>query len=110
MPTLPMTVCASSSCRSLTSAGRCDTHRRVREQERGSACSRGYGRRHQAWRIQVLQRDLFTCVQCGRLPLDMSELEADHITPIKDGGIQYDLVNGQTLCSACHARKTQRES
>lgn len=60
--------------------------------------------------MDVLKRDLFTCVQCGALPLDMSELEADHIVPISAGGARYDLDNGQTLCVTCHSRKTQREN
>jgi 5-methylcytosine-specific restriction endonuclease McrA len=30
--------------------------------------------------------------------------------PIAHGGDRYGLANGQTLCPACHARKTLRES
>jgi len=34
------------------------------------------------------------------------EAQADHIVPIRQGGERYDLANGQTLCIACHGRKT----
>ena len=82
----------------------------MREQERGSACSRGYGRAHQRWRMDVLKRDLFTCVECGHLDMDISRMEADHIRPIMAGGARFELENGQTLCVACHSRKTEREN
>jgi 5-methylcytosine-specific restriction endonuclease McrA len=58
----------------------------------------------------VLQRDLYTCVKCGALPLDMSELEADHIVPLTSGGAALDLENGRTLCHSCHNAKTQRDN
>jgi 5-methylcytosine-specific restriction protein A len=110
MPALPLNPCSAPGCRALTHGGRCDAHRGAHEQERGSACARGYGRRHQAWRLDVLKRDLFTCVQCGHLDTDISRMEADHIVPLVAGGAALDLENGQTLCVACHSRKTQREN
>lgn len=33
----------------------------------------------------------------------------DHITPIKDGGAPYDPSNTQSLCHACHNKKTGQE-
>ncbi|MFW5655477.1 MAG: HNH endonuclease signature motif containing protein [Roseicyclus sp.] len=33
----------------------------------------------------------------------------DHIAPLRDGGAPFDLGNLQTLCPACHARKTRIE-
>lgn len=55
----------------------------------------------------MLTRDAFACVDCGRI--DQAN-HADHVVPIANGGERYDLANGQTLCSACHARKTLRET
>lgn len=57
----------------------------------------------------MLTRDAWTCRDCGRVCSDKREAQADHIVPIAQGGARYDLVNGQCLCIACHARKTLRE-
>lgn len=32
--------------------------------------------------------------------------EVDHIVPVAEGGDYFDLLNLQTLCLACHRRKT----
>jgi 5-methylcytosine-specific restriction protein A len=48
------------------------------------------------------------CQRCGKLT---RRLEADHITPVTQGGTN-DLSNLQALCAgpgSCHARKTARE-
>lgn len=37
-------------------------------------------------------------------------LEVDHITPIAEGGHQFDPGNLQTLCDDCHGDKTAREN
>ena len=56
-------------------------------------------RRVQArFRRQVLDRDGWRCVRCGKA----SRLEAHHITPIEHGGSPSDLDNGETLCIGCH--------
>ncbi len=44
------------------------------------------------------------CRMCGRL----ADL-VDHIVPIMDGGAVLDEENLQSLCTACHARKTQAD-
>jgi 5-methylcytosine-specific restriction protein A len=106
----PAQICGAPGCRTLTEGGRCDAHRRVREQQRGSACSRGYGRAHRHWREMVLQRDLYTCQSCGHLDTDISRMEADHIVPMTSGGAALELENGQCLCRSCHSTKTQREN
>ena len=85
---------------------------RVREQEsRPSATQRGYcSPTHKAWRKAVLLRDGFQCQSCKRLVHSSSELHADHIIPIQQGGARFDVSNGQALCRACHGVKTARES
>ena len=45
---------------------------------------------------------------CGRVCGGPKEAQADHVVPIRKGGDRYDLANGQTLCIACHGRKTAR--
>ena len=57
----------------------------------------------------------FVCDRCGseteiprfkkpkRIPM------VDHIIPIKQGGAKYDQSNLQSLCWACHSRKSAEE-
>lgn len=84
------------------------TPRRKRDDSmRPNAAARGYcSKSHRAWRQAVLTRDAWTCRDCGRVCTDKREAQADHIVAIRQGGSRYDVDNGQTLCIACHARKT----
>ena len=84
------------------------TAQRRDDSGRPNAAARGYcDKAHRKWRQAVLTRDAFACVDCGRI--DQAN-HADHVVPIANGGERYDLANGQTLCPACHARKTLRET
>ena len=56
-------------------------------------------------RLNVFDRDGWACVKCGKA----GRLEADHVTPLEDGGALYDLGNLQTLCRGCHFDKTRGE-
>lgn len=47
---------------------------------------------------QILKRDNYKCVVCGRGIKDGVEICADHIIPIDSGGTNT-VENGQTLCS-----------
>ena len=53
---------------------------------------------------QILERDGFKCVICGRGVQDGVELQVDHIKP-KDKGGEAIIANGQTLCSMHNFRK-----
>lgn len=53
---------------------------------------------------QILERDGYKCVICGRTEKEGYELHIDHILP-KDKGGKATLENGQTLCSICNFRK-----
>ncbi len=57
-------------------------------------------------RMNVLQRDNFKCVYCGRSPATDPGigLEIDHIHPFSRGGTS-DIENLQTLCSECNKGK-----
>lgn len=52
----------------------------------------------------ILERDGYKCVICGRTVKEGYELHVDHILP-KDKGGKATLENGQTLCSICNFRK-----
>ena len=82
-----------------------------RVDDRPHAAARGYcSKAHRAWRQAVLARDAWTCRACGRVCSGYREAHADHVVSIAQGGARYDLANGQTLCVACHAKKTFAEN
>jgi len=72
--------------------------------------------RWESFRDHVLRRDDFTCQECGYQPKmitnqqyhyrDDSNLQADHIIAIVNGGMCFDLENVRTLCLDCHHKKT----
>ena len=53
-----------------------------------------------AVRLQVLDRDRWTCRHCGK-PGNV----ADHVVDWRDGGAWFDPANLQCLCRACNSRK-----
>lgn len=53
---------------------------------------------------QILERDEFRCVICGKGKRDGVELQIDHIKP-KDKGGKATIANGQTLCAMHNIRK-----
>ena len=58
-------------------------------------------------RFQVMKRDNFKCVRCGRSPASDTNLELhiDHDKPWSKGGIT-ELKNLQTLCRECNRGKS----
>ena len=62
--------------------------------------------RWKAVRLLAKRRDNWRCVQCGA----RGRLEVDHIRPIRTHPeLAYEISNLQSLCPACHARKTRVE-
>lgn len=60
-------------------------------------------------RYEVLKRDGFRCVRCGRSPAtDQNvQLHIDHVRPWSNGG-ETILHNLQTLCSECNLGKADK--
>lgn len=58
-------------------------------------------------RYDVLRRDNFKCVICGRTQKDGIKLHVDHIFPVSKGG-QTVLTNLQTLCEECNVGKSNK--
>ncbi len=107
MPTAMHRGCRVQGCAAAaTSAGYCAEHAQQREreraQERGTAAERGYGSRWRTLRLMVLRMNP-ACAVCGAPATDV-----DHITPKSRGG-RDAMENLQSLCHACHTRKTNRE-
>ena len=58
-------------------------------------------------RYDVMQRDGFRCVLCGRKASDNVLLHVDHIKPIAKGG-KTELSNLRTLCQECNLGKRDK--
>lgn len=59
-----------------------------------------------ALRLAAKRRDGWKCVQCGA----RGRLEVDHVQPVRTHpDLAFALENLQTLCAACHSRKTRIE-
>lgn len=58
-------------------------------------------------RYDILQRDGFRCVLCGRTAQDGVKLHVDHIVPIAKGGKTISS-NLRTLCEACNLGKSDK--
>lgn len=88
-----------------------DAQRLEREREydsrRGSAHQRGYGATWRRLRRSYLQRNPL-CVECLRQGRVTPATDVDHIIPRSRGGTD-DESNLQSMCHACHSRKTNRE-
>jgi hypothetical protein len=57
---------------------------------------------------QVLARDNWTCLSCGRTAKDGITLEVDHILPRSKGG-KDSIENLQTLCKKCNIGKSNKD-
>lgn len=65
--------------------------------------------RWKALRLRVLERDGFTCQDCGRMDHDTSRLHADHKRAHRgDPSLFWDEQNVQCLCERCHNGAKQR--
>jgi hypothetical protein len=54
----------------------------------------------------LYERQNGICIEC-KDPFDISQMEADHITPWSQNG-KTELVNGQMLCRECNRRKSNK--
>jgi len=101
-----MKFCLHPGCTTLVEGGRCAEHKKQHERYRGSASSRGYGRRHQKIR-EVVMREEPLCRECLKIGRVTPGVEMDHID-----GNPYNTarINLQMLCKPCHSVKTIREN
>ena len=58
-------------------------------------------------RYDVMRRDGFRCVLCGRSAQDGATLHVDHIIPLAKGGLS-EMSNLRTLCDRCNMGKSDK--
>ena len=81
--------------------------RRLENQDRRMANDAEHAKVTRAMRYDVLRRDNFHCVRCGRGREDGVKLHVDHIVPVSRGG-KLVMSNLQTLCEDCNCGKGNR--
>lgn len=81
--------------------------RRLEYQDRRMANDEEHAKVTRAMRYDVLRRDNFHCVRCGRGREDGVKLHVDHIVPVSRGGKSV-MSNLQTLCEDCNCGKGNR--
>lgn len=68
-----------------------------------NAARGGSGWAWQKVRQQILERDSYSCQECGAYAT-----EVDHLTPLHQGG-RTEMHNLQALCHDHHRQKTARQ-
>lgn len=81
--------------------------RRLEYQDRRMANDAEHAKVTRAMRYDVLRRDDFHCVRCGRGREDGVKLHAVHIVPVSRSG-KTVMSNLQTLCEDCNCGKGNR--
>ena len=100
MPTTAKQPCGHPGCPELVAKGMCQQHKRP------SAAKRGYGRRWYRATEPFRMAHPF-CVQCEKEGRDTPANVVDHIRAHNgDQRLMWDEDNWQSLCTACHNRKT----
>lgn len=117
MPPRTRKPCRNRACRALTrnKSGYCDEHQsescgwvRSNGTKQGGG-ARGYGWKWSALRKNILARDNFLCQSCLKKGIAIEAKHVDHIKPKHLGGTD-EPSNLQSLCAACHKKKTASES
>jgi 5-methylcytosine-specific restriction enzyme A len=109
--------CTYPGCTRVQQGPRCELHphqerqrdRQREDEHRGSAASRGYDARWRRVReLHMASEPL--CRECAKVGRTVAGELVDHIVPLSQGGSRLLGSNLQTLCRACHARKTAAET
>jgi 5-methylcytosine-specific restriction protein A len=113
MPQRPLKPCRHPGCGELTREGYCNKHKqqskKVADERRGNANSRGYNYKWQRYRAGFLQKHPL-CAECEKQGRVTPATIVDHIIPHKgDTKLFWDKKNHQPLCKRCHDIKTARE-
>lgn len=102
---MPTRLCSTPRCpHPATYRGRCPDHARTNNQ-----ATHRNRRIYNSKRWAILRRAILNeqpiCAGCD----NALATDADHITPIHQGGDPWAPANLQALCATCHGRKTKQE-
>ena len=114
MPRKPKRPCSYPGCPKLVDGQYCEEHQKL-----VTAQYNKYGRddfsksfyKSPAWLLikkRQLERQPF-CEECLKNGQRKKATMVDHIVPIKQGGDKFSFSNLQSLCWACHSRKSAQE-
>jgi 5-methylcytosine-specific restriction protein A len=114
MPSAIKTPCRHPGCGVPCHGGYCDQHQRdwrTSDARRGTPAQRGYD---DAWKRVAQARRELVCYLCQTCLNQLQRLTpakiVDHILPIHvRPDLRLELTNLQTLCPACHQRKTRSD-
>lgn len=85
-----------------------ETLKKVKQDKnKGSSKSQERKKVSYSLRYDIMRRDEFKCVLCGRSQKDGVKLEVDHIKPISKGG-KTEWSNLRTLCKDCNRGKRDK--
>jgi 5-methylcytosine-specific restriction enzyme A len=123
MPSKPLRPCTKQGCNNLTRDAYCEVHQQLKEQNRKQR-NKDYNitkrdpvttgfYKTKAWELvrkQVLIRDHGLCQHCLKdKKITVADM-VDHIVPVKVAWhLRLVLSNLQSLCNACHNRKTAND-
>lgn len=109
MPISPARPCSHPGCKALVrdGSGRCEAHPRKAWAKRPDAAKRITGRRLQALRAELFERDPL-CAECRRRGDIKLATQRDHILSLEEGGTDSEN-NTQGLCDECHEGKSLQE-
>lgn len=78
------------------------------EKQRKESAEYQRSKMNQSLRYEVMKRDGFRCVLCGRSAIeDHVRLHVDHIRPVSKGG-KTEMSNLRTLCQDCNLGKSDK--
>lgn len=108
MPVATLRSCSYPGCLTLVKSGRCADHRQAEVNTHDPARQRMYNTT--AWAIirrQQLAKEPW-CVECLRANIYTPATDVDHVAGWKTEP-EFYLGQLQSLCHACHSRKTTSE-
>lgn len=111
MPYKPLVPCKQPGCPNMVEPGKlyCPEHLKMHPEVTRSASARGYNRKWQKASKAFLHAHPL-CEECLKHGRYTKATVVDHIVPHRgDPKLFWDQSNWQSLCKACHDKKTRNE-